>query len=125
MSNAEFAARGVEAAKAFMERRDYEIEAVDWKCDAGQIDIVAFDPIAETLVFAEVQTRKDSDEGFPAEAVTSEKRDRMERIAVSYLKEHDFGDCHVRFDTLSLLVFSEDQAILRHHINAFGRDTID
>lgn len=37
MSNAEFAARGVEAAKAFMERRDYEIEAVDWKCDAGQI----------------------------------------------------------------------------------------
>lgn len=34
MSNAEFAARGIEAAKAFMERRDYEIEAVDWKCDA-------------------------------------------------------------------------------------------
>lgn len=31
MSNAEFAARGIEAAKAFMKRRDYEIEAVDWK----------------------------------------------------------------------------------------------
>lgn len=125
MSNAEFAARGVEAAKAFMERRDYEIEAVDWKCDAGQIGIVAFDPIAETLVFAEVQTRKDIDEGFPAEAVTSEKRDRMERIAASYLKEHDFGDCRVRFDTLSLLVFNENKTLLRHHINAFGGDPID
>lgn len=104
MSNAEFAARGVEAAKAFMERRDYEIEAVDWKCDAGQIDIVAFDPVAEMLVFAEVKTRKDFNEGFPAEAITQAKRDRMERIAVSYLKEHDFGDCRVRFDTLSLVV---------------------
>lgn len=125
MSNAEFAARGVEAAKAFMERRDYEIEAVDWKCDAGQIDIVAFDPIAETLVFAEVQTRKDSDEGFPAEAVTSEKRDRMERIAVSYLKEHDFGDCRVRFDIIAIVVLGGDRALLRHHINAFGGDPID
>lgn len=124
MSNAEFAARGVEAAKAFMERRDYEIEAVGWKCDAGQIDIVAFDPIAEMLVFAEVQTHKD-DEGFPAEAITQAKRDRMERIAVSYLKEHDFGDCRVRFDTLSLVVFNENKAFLRHHINAFGGDPID
>lgn len=49
----------------------------------------------------------------------------MERIAVSYLKEHDFSDCRVRFDTLSLLVFNESQALLRHHINAFGGDPID
>lgn len=66
MSNAEFAARGIEAAKAF-----------------------------------------------------------MERIAVSYLKEHDFGDCRVRFDILSLLLFNENKALLRHHINAFGGDPID
>lgn len=64
MSNAEFAARGVEAAKAFMERRDYEIEAVDWKCDAGQIDIVAFDPVAEMLVFAEVKRARTSTKAF-------------------------------------------------------------
>lgn len=124
MENAEFAARDVEAAKAFMESRDYEIEAVDWKCDAGQIDIVAFDPVAKMLVFAEVQTRKDG-EGFPAEVITTAKRDRMERIAVSYLKEHDFIDCRIRFDIISLLVFSENQAILRHHINAFGGESIE
>lgn len=125
MSNAEFAARGVEAAKAFMERRDYKIEAVDWECEAGQIDIVAFDPETDALVFVEVMTRKDDDKGMPAENLTEEKRDLLERVAVSYLKEHDFGDCRIRFDTLSLLVYNESQALLRHHINAFGRDTIE
>lgn len=125
MNNAEFAARGIEAAKAFMRSRDYEIEAVDWKCDAGQIDIVAFDPVAEMLVFAEVTTEIDQDKGHPAENLTDAKRNRFERIAMSYLKEHDFGDCRIRFDTLSLLVFNESQALLRHHINAFGGEPID
>ena len=124
MSNAEFVARGVQAAKEFMERRGYEIQDVNWECEAGQIDLAALDDDG-TLVLAEVMTRKFTNNGFASDAVTSQKRDRLERLAAFYLKEHDFIDCRVRFDTLSLLVVDDGKAFLRHHINAFGGDPID
>ncbi len=74
----------------------------------------------ESLVFVEVKTRSDCEKGFPAEAVTPDKRDRYERIALSYLKHCDIVDVPVRFDVVSIVVVSSDRALIRHHINAFS-----
>lgn len=114
----ELGKRGEEAATRFLERREYEILDRNWKCIAGEADIVALQD--DTLCFIEVKTRKDAQKGFPSEAVDTRKRSRYERIAACYLKDHDYADVRVRFDIIAILVLGEDRAFLRHHLNAFG-----
>jgi len=114
----ELGKRGEEAAACFLERREYEILDRNWKCIAGEADIVALQD--DTLCFIEVKTRKDAQKGFPSEVVDTRKRSRYERIAACYLKDHDYADVRVRFDIIAILVLGEDRAFLRHHLNAFG-----
>ena len=114
----ELGKRGEEAAACFLERREYEILDRNWKCIAGEADIVALQD--DTLCFIEVKTRKDAQKGFPSEAVDTRKRSRYERIAACYLKDHDYADVRVRFDIIAILVLGEDRAFLRRHLNAFG-----
>lgn len=114
----ELGKRGEEAATCFLERREYEILDRNWKCIAGEADIVALQD--DTLCFIEVKTRKDAQKGFPSEAVDTRKRSHYERIAACYLKDHDYADVRVRFDIIAILVLGEDRAFLRHHLNAFG-----
>lgn len=114
----ELGKRGEEAAACFLERREYEILDRNWKCIAGEADIVALQD--DTLCFIEVKTRKDAQKGFPSEAVDTRKRSRYERIAACYLKDHDYADVRVRFDIIAILVLGEDRAFLCHHLNAFG-----
>ena len=114
----ELGKRGEEAAACFLERREYEILDRNWKCIAGEADIVALQD--DTLCFIEVKTRKDAQKGFPSEAVDTRKRSRYERIAACYLKDHDYADVRVRFDIIAILVLGEDRAFLSHHLNAFG-----
>ena len=114
----ELGKRGEEAAACFLERREYEILDRNWKCIAGEADIVALQD--DTLCFIEVKTRKDAQKGFPSEAVDARKRSRYERIAACYLKDHDYADVRVRFDIITILVLGENRAFLRHHLNAFG-----
>lgn len=117
-SSKELGERGEEAACRFLRRRGFEILHRNWKCFAGEVDIVGIDD--DTLCFVEVKTRSNANKGFPSEAVDARKRDRYERIAACYLKEHAYDDMRVRFDVISLLVLGEDRAFLRHHVNAFG-----
>ena len=114
----ELGKRGEEAATCFLQRREYEILDRNWKCIAGEADIVALQD--DTLCFIEVKTRKDAQKGFPSEAVDMRKRSRYERIAACYLKDHDYADVRVRFDVIAILVLGEGRAFLRHHLTAFG-----
>lgn len=114
----ELGRRGEEAAAKFLQRRGFELLERNWKCIAGEADIIAL--CEDTLCFVEVKTRSDVQKGFPSEAVNARKRDRYERIAACYLKEHVHDDLRVRFDVISILVLNNDRAFLRYHTNAFG-----
>lgn len=114
----ELGRRGEEAASKFLKRRGFEILHRNWSCFAGEVDIVALQE--DTICFVEVKTRSNAQKGFPSEAVDECKRDRYERIAACYLKDHAFDDLRVRFDIIAILVLNKDHAFLRHHINAFG-----
>ena len=115
--NQELGRRGEIAATSFLEKKGFYIHDRNWKCRAGEVDIVAED--ADTLVFVEVKTRSNCDKGLPEEAVDAKKRKRYEKIAAYYLQNSDFVDKAVRFDVISILVVGEDRAFLRHHCNAF------
>lgn len=111
--------RGEAAAALFLERRGYEILERNWRCPAGEADIVAESP-EEDLVFVEVKTRSGVEHGFPSEAVTPAKRRRYEKIAGYYLADNVDGDARVRFDVIGILAIGEGRAYIRHHQNAFA-----
>ena len=79
----ELGKKGERAAAAFLDRRGYEILERNYVCFAGEADIIAMD--GEVLVFVEVKTRKDNQRGFPSEAVTKNKREKYEMIALENL----------------------------------------
>ena len=116
--NVELGRLGEEAAARFLDRRGYEIVARNWKCVAGEADIIARD--GDAVVFVEVKTRSNCDKGMPSEAVDAAKRDRYERIAALFLQDYDVVDVPVRFDIMSILALDGDRALIRHHINAFS-----
>lgn len=113
--------RGEDAAAAYLERCGYTIVERNWRCSAGEVDIIALD--GHDLVLCEVKTRRSPAKGSPDDAVTPAKQRRYARLAAAYLQHA--GDLHanVRFDVISLLVIAEDRALLRHHKGAFLIDS--
>jgi putative endonuclease len=89
----------------------------NWRCPTGEIDIVALE--GETLVLCEVKTRRSTKKGTPEDAVTPAKQRRYARLAGAYVQHAGVAETFVRFDVISLLVISEDRALLRHHRAAF------
>ena len=83
-----------------------------------EIDIIANDGTA--LVFVEVKTRKDETFGRPISAVNREKRRRLSRAAVAWLKENRPEPEHFRFDVIEVIGEAEgDPPEIRHIENAF------
>jgi putative endonuclease len=76
--------------------------ARNWRCAAGEIDIVARD--GNVLVIAEVKTRRTTAYGTPAQAITRHKADKLRELALMWLREHPAGGAGVRFDVVSVLL---------------------
>ena len=81
-----------EAGLAILER--------NWRCPAGEIDIVARD--GDVLVVCEVKTRSGMSFGGPLEAVTSAKAARLRRLAALWLAERALRVPEVRFDVVAV-----------------------
>lgn len=109
--------RGEDAAAAYLDRIGFTVVDRNWRCQSGEIDIVALD--GETLVLCEVKTRKGVSKGTPEESVTPAKQRRYKRLAQAYVQSASLGQAQVRFDVITLLVLAEDRALLRHHRAAF------
>jgi putative endonuclease len=73
----------------------------NWRCSAGEIDIIARD--GRTLVFCEVKTRRSGGYGTPFEAVTMAKARRQRRLAAQWLEIAGLSVPDVRFDVVGVL----------------------
>jgi putative endonuclease len=83
-----------------LERRGYAILDRRYRTRAGEIDVVARD--GETLVFIEVKARRSGRFGPPSEAVGPQKRDKLMRMASSYIFAKRLGNARCRFDVVSV-----------------------
>ncbi len=68
--------------------RGYTIVARNWRCPAGEIDIVA--QHGDTLVVVEVRTRRGQAYGTPEESVTPAKQAKLVELGQTYVQEHDW-----------------------------------
>jgi len=92
--------RGEELACQRLTAAGLEVVARNWRCRAGEIDVIAAGP--GLLVFCEVKTRRGHGYGTPAEAVTHAKRTRLRRLAAAYLASEQHPPCSVRFDVVTV-----------------------
>ena len=73
----------------------------NWRCSAGEIDLVLRD--GRVLVICEVKTRTSNDYGTPHEAVDQEKVARLRRLAWRWLRRHSAHPDDVRIDLVAVL----------------------
>lgn len=89
-------------AASYMQEHGMTILHRNYYCRQGEIDIIAREE--PYLLFVEVKFRRDLRNGYPAEAVTLKKQQRMIRAARYYLYEqHLPEDTPVRFDMVFIL----------------------
>ncbi len=90
---------GEALAAAWLRLKGYRIEARNWRCSLGEIDIVARD--RRTLVFVEVKARSGTSVGPPEEAVDARKQRRLVQLAQAYLAKHA-AQTACRFDVIAI-----------------------
>ena len=89
----------------------------NWRCRGGELDAVLRD--GDTLVFAEVKTRRGGRFGTPAEALVPAKVRRLRHLATLWLAQSHVRPESVRFDVVSVLAGSTGPATVEHLRGAF------
>ena len=86
--------RGEELAARHLEARDYQIVAQNWRCETGELDLVARED--ECLVMVEVRTRRGRSMGSPEESITATKQARLVVLGEAYVQESNWtGDWRI------------------------------
>jgi putative endonuclease len=107
---------GEDVAVRHLTETGMEVLARNWRCDLGEIDVIARD--GSTVVVCEVKTRRGLDYGTPLEAVTARKMVRLRRLATRWVAEWvaETGEPppEVRIDVVSVLLRRHGAAMVEH-----------
>jgi putative endonuclease len=86
--------RGEQLAAQQLEARGFDIVARNWRCETGELDLVARD--GECLVAVEVRTRRGRSMGSPEESITAAKQARLIALGEAYVYESGWaGDWRI------------------------------
>ena len=78
----------------------YTIVERNFRCAAGELDIIARD--RGVLVFVEVRSRADADHGHAAEMVDRRKQRQVARVAMEYIGLRNPVFVRSRFDVVAI-----------------------
>jgi putative endonuclease len=112
---------GEQVAAEHLEAAGLEILDRNWRCRAGELDLVARD--GTQLVFVEVKTRSSLAFGGPGEAVDRAKSARVRQLALRWIMaRREAGAAEfwasLRFDVVTV-VRGRDGLEVRHLAGAF------
>lgn len=110
---------GEKAAISFLQKAGYKILEHNFRSKSGEIDIIA--EYRHTIIFIEVKTRRSTVFGFPAEAVTRVKQQRIIKTALYYLNMRNQPNSSCRFDVLEVFLLPNGSFKYNHIINAFSQ----
>ena len=96
-------AHGENLACRFLRKNGYKILSRNFKPrTGGEIDVVCRH--RDTLVFVEVKTRTREDFGRPLDAINRDKRNRISRGALAWLRLLGDPDILFRFDVVEVVI---------------------
>lgn len=109
---------GESAAATYLIRQGYTILERQWRCKAGEIDLVVrHGEQDEQVVFVEVRTRRGSVCGSPEESLTLTKQTRLATLACTYLEAHGLDETVAfRIDVIAIELDQAGRIIRLNHI---------
>src|SRR5262245_50813639 len=108
--------RGENIAARHLRNLGYKVILRNFRCDLGEIDIVARD--GKTLVFVEVKTRA-YDDPTPEEQVNAVKQNQITKAAKFYLSRYGSPQPEARFDVVAIVWPRDGNPKIRHTESAF------
>lgn len=107
--------RGESLAVRLLVSRGYELAARNWRCTAGELDLVARD--GRTLVFVEVKTRRRLDRYRPGENLSPRQRERNIAAAKQFIRRGGLAGYRIRFDLIEVVCSRWVLHEIRHYRN--------
>jgi putative endonuclease len=104
--------RGEDIASEYLVARGYEVIERNWRCSAGEIDIVA--RRGQSLVVVEVKARSSLSAGHPFEAITAAKLARLRSLAGLWCAAQSRAFSGVRIDAIAVLMHAHQPATVEH-----------
>jgi putative endonuclease len=109
--------RGEAVAEAYLKGQKFRILEKNFRCKAGEVDIIARD--GRTLVFVEVKARQNQAYGPPQLAVTAFKQRQISKAALTWLAKNRMEDTAARFDVVAILLLDREVPEIEHIRDAF------
>jgi putative endonuclease len=95
----------------------YVVVAQNYRCVAGEMDIVARD--GDEWVFVEVKTRRGDSFGRPEEAIRWKKARRLLKVAEHFLHERGLEGVNWRVDVIAVELDAQGRLLrVEHTLNA-------
>jgi putative endonuclease len=110
---------GEDIAEQFLRKKGFNILHRNWRCERGDIDIVAMDK--NCLVFVEVKSGSTEIFGPPELRITDSKKRRLYKLASLFLQraaESQLANDSNRFDVV-IVDGTPNKYVVRHYENAF------
>jgi putative endonuclease len=111
----ELGQKGEAIAVEFLISKGHQILATNYRYKHAEIDIIS--RIDNTLVFTEVKARSTDKFGFPEEAVSEKKQEKLMEAAQQYLEENELKITY-QFDVIAI-VFEKGFPKIHHIPDAF------
>jgi putative endonuclease len=108
---------GERAARKHLKRQGLKFLTANFRTKRGEIDLIFREDAC--LVFIEVKTRSSEEWTRPAAAVDRERRQRLTRCALDYLRRIKNPPVKVRFDIVEVLLKAGAVHEIRHLPNTF------
>jgi putative endonuclease len=112
-----FGRLGETVAKKYLKRQGLKFLTANFRTQRGELDLVFRDK--DCLVFIEVKTRSSEEWTRPARAVDKERRERLTRAGLDYLRLLKNPKVKVRFDIVEVLLDHGSVREVRHLSNSF------
>lgn len=104
--------RGESFALQYLKKQGYTILGQNWRCQEGELDIIAQQ--GDTIVFVEVRTRRAEATDSAFASITLRKRAKLSTLATIYLAEHNLEDADWRVDVIAIAVPVSGSPLLEH-----------
>lgn len=100
MSRVQTGKIGEDMAVNFLKESGYKIVERNFRCNLGEIDIIALDE--NILAFVEVRTKNSSDFCSPQQTITFPKQKKLKKLSLYYLAKGQIKNRDCRFDVVAI-----------------------
>ena len=101
---------GEEIGTQYLINNGYKLIIRNFRCRQGEVDIIAKDK--DEIVFIEVKTRRNTNYGYPIDAVDKRKQKHILNASKYYVYKNKLEKRKIRFDVIE--IYKKDKFYINH-----------